>query len=175
MSKPEENVVYVEHDVSYLPLPNTVEIVITNQLAPVELTRTAFMLPVFDDGALLIAQNRRRGLEIAGGHIEGDETPEVAAIREALEETGCTVTGVRPIGYLRMTSKGVAPDGYRYPFPLSYQQFFAGRAERLDSYVENDECVAPIKIYDTQDRRIARKTVTFFGDAALKSVLGYLG
>ena len=170
-----ETVVYVDTDVEYLPLPNKVEIVITSDPAPVELTRTAFMIPVFDDGGLLIAQNARRGFEVAGGHIEGDETPEQGAIREALEETGCIVKDARPIGFLRMTSEGVAPEGYAYPFPLSYQQFFAGRVDKVEPYIDNDECIAPIKIYDTQDQRITRKSITFFGNAALKSVLGYIG
>lgn len=175
MSKP-ETVVYVEHDVEYLPQPNKVEIVITEELAPEDLTRTAFMVPVFDDGGILIAQNRRRGLEIAGGHIEGEETPEIAAVREAYEETGVSVKDVRPIGFLRMTSTGTAPEDYAYPFPLSYQQFFAARATGLDEdRIDDDECITPVKIYDTQDRRITRKTITFFGNAALKSVLGYLG
>lgn len=172
MSKTKERIVYVENDVSYLPIPNRVEIVLSEELAPVDLTRTAFMVPVFEDGALLIAQNRRRGLEIAGGHIEGEETPEEAAIREVMEETGCEVRDVRPIGYLRMMTEGEIPADYAYPFPLSYQQFFAARVDRLGVYEENEECISPIKLYDTLDRRIAKKSITFFGEAALSSVLG---
>lgn len=102
MDKPKEQVVHVEYDVAYLPTPNTVEVVITNDLAPAELTKTAFMVPVCDDGGIIIAVNQRRGLEIAGGS-------------------------------------------------------------------------APVKIFDMQDRRITRKSITLFGNAALKSVLGYIG
>lgn len=176
MNKPKEQVVHVEYDVAYLPTPNTVEVVITSDLAPAELTKTAFMVPVCDDGGIIIAVNQRRGLEIAGGHIEADETAEDAAFREAFEETGTTVSNVTPIGFLRMTSKAAgAPEGYAYPFPISYQQFFAGSVENVEPYTDNDECSAPVKIYDTLDRRITRKSITLFGNAALKTVLGYLG
>ena len=176
MNKPKEQVVHVEHDVAYLPTPNTVEVVITSELAPPDLTKTAFMVPVCDDGGIVIAVNQRRGLEIAGGHIEDGETAEQAAFREAFEETGTTVSNVVPIGFLRMTSTAdAAPHGYAYPFPLSYQQFFAGNVENIEPYTDNDECSAPVKIYDTLDRRIIRKSITLFGNAALKSVLGYIG
>ena len=109
MNKPKEQVVHVEYDVSYLPTPNKVEVVITSELAPADLTKTAFMVPVCDDGGIIIAVNQRRGLEIAGGHIESDETAEDAAFREAFEETGTTVSNVTPIGFLRMTSTADAP------------------------------------------------------------------
>lgn len=176
MNKPKEQVVHVEHDVAYLPTPNTVEVVITSELAPPDLTKTAFMVPVCDDGGIVIAVNQRRGLEIAGGHIEADETAEDAAFREAVEETGTTVSNIAPIGFLRMTSTAEsAPEGYAYPFPLSYQQFFAGSVENIEPYTDNDECSAPVKIFDMQDRRITRKSITLFGNAALKSVLGYIG
>jgi len=46
------------------------------------------------DGRFLMVQemaNGRRVLSQPGGHIETGETPEVAVVRETLEETGCEV------------------------------------------------------------------------------------
>ena len=42
----------------------------------------------FRDGRLLLVKNRKRGWEAPGGKIEEGETPEEAAHREFMEETG---------------------------------------------------------------------------------------
>lgn len=54
---------------------------------------TAHIVPVFDDGSLLMVENYRHGvgqqlLELPGGFINPGETPAHAARRELLEETG---------------------------------------------------------------------------------------
>ena len=130
-------------DVPYLPLPNRIEVIATDELAPTELTKTAFMIPFDNQGRVGIAHNVRRGLEIAGGHVEPGETLTSAAHRECFEETGLWVSGIQAIGYLRMTSEGEVPDGWKYPHPVSYQQFFAGRVIRQVAYEVNDECQEP--------------------------------
>lgn len=159
-------IVHTYRDVHYLPKPNIVEVILSEQLAPSGLTRTAFMVPVCDDGAILLAVNQRRGVEMPGGHIDGEETAEIAAIRECFEETGAAVDDVRPLGYLRMTSAGEAPEGWLYPHPLSYQQFFTGRVSKIDAYEENDECAAPVRIADLDDERITRSSIRIFAEAA---------
>lgn len=133
----------VESDLPYLPLPNRVDLVLARALAPAALTRTAFLLPFLPDGTLLMARNRRRGVEVPGGHIDPGEDALAAAIREALEETGCETDEPVPLGFLRMVSEGVPPEGWRYPHPVGFQQFFAARVTRRSDYVENDECLAP--------------------------------
>lgn len=136
---------HVRIDVGYLPLPNTVEVVFTDRLAPEGLTRTAFMIALHDDGSIQLAANKRRGSEVPGGHVEDGETLLEAALRETMEEIGCEVDDVVPIGYLRMTSMGDVPDDYDYPHPVGYQQFFAGRISKQHEYVPNDECDFPIR------------------------------
>lgn len=156
-------------DVAYLPVPNTVEVVISSTVCTPLLTSTAFMIPVFDDGSVLLARNQNRGIEIPGGHVEGDESLLDAAIREALEETGCIVTDVRPIGFLRMICHGEKPDNHRYPFPLCYQQFFAGRVKKQLPFRVTDECAKPIRLHDVTG--IERNSVRIFVEAARQSFL----
>jgi 8-oxo-dGTP diphosphatase len=140
-------------DVAYLPLPNRVEIVFTRREPDPKLTRTAFLIPLFDDRSVMLAQNTRRGLEIPGGHVDKGETLVEAAIREALEETGCVVRDIVCVGHQRMTVEGDCPEGYQYPYPVSFQQFYAGRVERVTDYVENDECLAPVRLMDLSEQR----------------------
>ena len=159
-------IVHTSHDVHYLPTPNRVEIVLTDDLSPLELTRTAFMVPVYEDGSFLFAVNQRRGVEIPGGHIDDGETPEQAAIREAYEEAGCRVEDVRPLGYLRMISEGDVPDDWGYPHPVSYQQFFTGRITNVEPFTPNDECAEPMRFHDLGDDRITRPEIRILGIAA---------
>ncbi len=142
---------------------------LTDELSPVELTKTAFMVPVCDDDTIMVAMNVRRGPEISGGHIEEGETPEIAACREALEEVGCEVTDVVPIGYLRMVSEGEVPDDWSYPHPVGYQQFFAGRVSKINEYQPNDECGTPVRVSVLDD--MPRASIRIFGVAA-REIMG---
>ena len=164
-------IAYTDRDVGYLPLPNSVEITLTNIVAPVELTRTAFVMPMFEDGSFLLAMNQRRGIEIPGGHVEPGETLKQAAAREGEEEVGAIVTRLIPIGYLKMTSEGVVPPDWKYPHPVGYQQFYAGLITDVREYVANDECAEPFRCHDLNDRRITRKTISIFGEEARRRLL----
>lgn len=155
-------------EVSYLPKPNTAEIILTCDLAPIELTCTAFVIPVFADQSILLACHQRRGLECPGGHIEPGETYEQAARREALEEVGCIVSDIIPIGFIRLTTHGVIPEGYRYPHPVSYQQFFAGKVLHQNYYESNEECAAPARLYQNDFDILERQSVPIFAKEALR-------
>jgi len=59
---------------------------------PTDLTVSAI---VENDGKFLIVEERASGIVVInqpGGHIEAGETPEQATEREALEESGCTIS-----------------------------------------------------------------------------------
>lgn len=143
-------VVNVRRDVGYLPSPNRVELVLDTTPPHKHLTRTSFVIPVMDDGSIVMANNRRRGAEVPGGHIEEGESQEIAARREGVEEAGLQLGRCEVLGHMRMTSSAAAPDGWKYPHPLSYQSFFAARVVALDPYVENDECLSPIIVSDLE-------------------------
>ena len=131
----------------YLPIPNQVDVVITDRLAPKALTTTAFILP-FNGRGLIGANNMKRGLEIPGGHIEPGETASEAAIRECFEETGYYVRNVHPIGFLRMTIAATVDGTYKYPHPISFQQFFVGTTQgrRSTRFKPNEEVTWPSAI-----------------------------
>ncbi len=54
------------------------------------------------EAAIIARRNRAGRLEwcLPKGHLEGDETPEQAAVREISEETGITGRVVRPLGVI---------------------------------------------------------------------------
>lgn len=160
--------VMVDLNRPYLPLPNRVEVVLTPRLAPIEFTKSAFMLPIDADDSLIMASNVRRGLEFAGGHIELGETAMMAAERECFEETACMVRRIRPIGFLRMISEGVAPADYRYPHPVSFQQFFTGRLWLRRPYVPNEECNAPETLSINRARTSLQASQIAFYEAAIE-------
>lgn len=137
-------ILYTKFDVGYLPFPNSIETIASDEVAPRDLITTAFVIPLFNDKSVLLAHNLRRGLEIPGGHIEPGETAEEAAIRELVEEGGATVFKLHPIGYQKMVTGGEAPNDWRYPYPISYQQFFAGMVDEQYDYIPNDECRIPL-------------------------------
>ena len=49
----------------------------------------------FKDKRFLMVRHARRMWEMPGGKVEGGESPEAAAYREFIEETGYEVTGLR--------------------------------------------------------------------------------
>lgn len=139
-------IIHTSRDIKWLPLPNTIDIETSDILAPAHLTKTSFMIPLTRKGTVILANNRRRGLEFPGGHIDPGETATFAAVRETVEETGYRVSHIRAIGYQVMRSTGEMPVGYKYPFPLSYQQFFVGEVMGFDPYEANDECLDPVEM-----------------------------
>lgn len=144
----------IERDLPYLPAPSVAELLITDVLAPTRLTPTTFAIPYSDDG-IWVANNTRRGLEFPGGHVEPGESISKGARRETVEETGLLVKNLQPIGVKvcrahhddngRREDLSVQ-DGYRYPYPNSFMQFWMGEVAERFRYHENDECLSPLFI-----------------------------
>ena len=164
-------IISTSHNVGFLPLPNAVEIVLDDQESDRLLTATAFVVPVFQDGSVMMASNVRRGIEIPGGHVDPWETLQEGAIRECFEEVGCTVSDIKPLGYLRMTCHGSAPENYRYPFPISYQQFYYAVVEEIFPYVENDECLTPVRLTGHHLLSHPRASVRLFTQEAISKII----
>lgn len=126
------------YDVPWLPKPNSVSVVVCNEMPPEELVTSALGL-VFSEQGFLMTNLRKRGWDIPGGHLEVGEVAEAAMIREVREETGIEVTPVRLFGYQRIHIVGVTPPEYPYPVPDSYQVFFLARPVREHEVARNDE------------------------------------
>jgi 8-oxo-dGTP pyrophosphatase MutT (NUDIX family) len=80
------------------------------------------------DTLLTCVDRAGRGWDLPGGHVEPDESPVDAAVRELAEETGLRL---RPeelsvFAWLRVQLSAAPPDGYRYP-ALTYLVFFQAR------------------------------------------------
>jgi 8-oxo-dGTP pyrophosphatase MutT (NUDIX family) len=148
-------------EVDYLPKPNLVQTFLASYKAPLNLTTTAFVVPVLSTGEIVFVNNRKRG-------IEKGETAEMAAVREAFEETGYVVADLEPIGFLQMSIFANKPDDYNYPYPLSYQQFFTGKVVAKTEYKENDECRVPVVERLENSPGYKGQNILFFLKEALK-------
>jgi ADP-ribose pyrophosphatase YjhB (NUDIX family) len=108
---------------------------------PTDLTVAAV---IEHDGKYLLVEEHamgRRVLTQPGGHIEADESPEQALVREVLEETGCTVECGDMIGV------------YLWIHPQTRQQFL--RIVYAARYVSCDESL-PL-----DDGILGRRWMTF--------------
>jgi 8-oxo-dGTP diphosphatase len=161
-----------ESDLSYLPKPNTSDLVITSDPAPFEITKTAIVVALTGDDDLVMANNRSRGEEFVGGHIEPGETVEEAAVREAFEEARIVFGVLLLLGFQRMQVGGPKPGGYAYPYPVSCQQFLGGRVASLEPYVENEECLAPVVIPRSRVAAVLTPGQMVFYQAAVEALAG---
>lgn len=127
-----------ETNVARLPLPNRVRWILSNEL-PTDAPITAAYVLAQQEGKVLIARHRERGWDIPGGHVEANESPEAAALREAFEETGATVQNLRLLAYQKIEILGPRPENYAYPYPLSYQALYVGEIAELGVFPEGDE------------------------------------
>ncbi len=84
-------------------------------------------------------ERKQRMLDIPGGHIDEDETPEQAVVREVFEETGVRVTVTRLVAYKKITVNGPKPEHYRYPYPTSYMAYYLCELVEETPFTGNEE------------------------------------
>jgi len=131
---------------------------------PTDLTVAAVI--AHEDKYLLVEEYAigRRVFSQPGGHIEADESPEQAVIRETLEETGCTIECEDMIGV------------YLWIHPQTRQQFlriiYAAKFISCDETLPLDDGVISRRWMSLQDLR-DRKSV-LRSPAVLRCVEDYV-
>ncbi|GHO84587.1 NUDIX hydrolase [Dictyobacter formicarum] len=133
-----EKILRIEKDIVWLPKPNEGWLVLSSHLPPSEAISTAFAL-AFSGDRLLLTNLIDRGWDIPGGHVEPGELAEEAARREVYEETGATLGPLHLLGYQRLRHLCPKPEGYRYPYPDSYQIFYWSQVVSMDEFVPTEE------------------------------------
>lgn len=126
------------YNITWLPLPNEIALILDDQLPPLSAITSALAL-AFDGERILMTNLRQRGWDIPGGHLDPGETPEAAMRREVMEEAGALLTDVQLLGYQRIRLLGQVPDGYRYPYPDSYQILYLARVAELATFAATQE------------------------------------
>lgn len=142
--------------VSWLPQPHEVRIIASSRVPDSKLVTGVYVLIFDNDGNLLLGHRRNEKVwDLVGGHVDAEDISlEMAVRREAYEEIGVRLRDLHAVAFEEIILKGSKPEGYKYPFPKSYQVFYVARVERLDAMPVDE---------DTDQR-------AWFTPAALESV-----
>ena len=93
-------------------------------------------------GQVLVVQDPVGTHITPGGRLEPDETPERALRREVLEETGWSLSAVRPIGVLHFAHTRAAPESWPHLYPDFLQVVYASSPnEYCPELMQEDEHV----------------------------------
>lgn len=133
-------------------------------MLPTDLTVSAI---VENDGKFLIVEERSSGIVVInqpGGHIEAGETPEQATEREALEESGCTISVNGLLGV------------YLWIHPQTRQNFlriaYTADLVQVDLKRRLDDGVCAVHWYSVSDIQLRQKDLRT--PMVLRSIEDYL-
>ena len=116
------------------------EFYLTDELPPRELCTAVFCLAIHNDETIILTKTKR-GWELLGGHLEGDETLEQGLLRESHEEGGYTPETYELFGYRKIISTKPVParSGRMYPHPVSYIPHFIAKSSLPLDRAHGDE------------------------------------
>ncbi len=147
-------VIEVIRDLSWVPRPNEVRVVLSTVLPPIE-TITAALALAFEGDRFLLTNLAARGWDIPGGHVEPRESPEEAMRREVYEETGARLGPARLIGYQQFRIFAPKPTEYRYPYPESHQVFYYAQVVSLDELAPSEETTGRALLPPAEARQVS--------------------
>jgi 8-oxo-dGTP diphosphatase len=123
--------------VTYAPEPNQATWIKTTKLPNKNLISACFGLITYKDKIVLITHTSR-GLDLPGGHKEPGESALNCFKREIQEETGISeLASIKLIAYSQLKVFAPMPEGYKYPYPLSFQCLFSAKALNLGPFEAN--------------------------------------
>lgn len=88
--------------------------------------RVRVALVIIHKGKILLVKHRKEGREywlLPGGGLENNETVEMCAVREAMEETGLNIS----LGKLLFTSESINPNGKKHIINMFFIGFLKDR------------------------------------------------
>ena len=94
---------------------------------------------VFRDDSVLVVREPGDEHILPGGRLEAGESPEEAARREVIEETGWTMGPISLIGVRHFHHLTPEPPDWPYPYPDFLQVVFVGEAEALSEEHKPEE------------------------------------
>lgn len=91
------------------------------------------MTPMGHGGRVLFVEHPERGWEIPGGHLEEDESPEAALLRELYEETGL---------------EGIIRQWHRSYYPEGWVAHVEVKSTKSEAWKVNDANVSTVQWWD---------------------------
>ena len=125
-------------NLSFMPQPNQYQLLLADEMPPLNLITSAFGL-IFKDDCFLMTKLVKRGWDVPGGHIEARETPEETVRRELMEETAVIPQNLTHFAHAKITIHAPKPDNYKYPHPISYMVFYVGGVGEIRPFFPTDE------------------------------------
>ena len=128
-------------NLDYALKPNTGHWFHLDALPNKELISSCFGIIKYKNKICLV-KHVERGVEIPGGHIESGESVMDCFHREIKEEVGLVdLTAVKLLAAQEINIQVPKPEGYKYPYPKSYQVvFFAEANTCLEFSPSLDSC-----------------------------------
>jgi len=102
---------------------------------PVQATLSSHCIPFTADGKIVAINVLDRGIDIPGGHIDGDETAIEAMQREAREEAQITISDPKLIDVWQLSSANAQLGLSKRPYLL----LFSAGVESMNDFTANDE------------------------------------
>ena len=141
-----------------------------DEMPPLDYVTSARVVVLRDDSVLVVREPGDEHVHILpGGRLEEGESPEQAARREVIEETGWTLGPISLIGVRHFHHLTPAPPRWAYPYPDFLQVVFVGRAKiLLEEHKLEEEIIAGLRPLQDVRAMVLPADQIIYLDAALR-------
>jgi 8-oxo-dGTP pyrophosphatase MutT (NUDIX family) len=143
-----------------------------DEMPPLDYVTSARVVVLRDDSVLVMREPGDEHMHILpGGRLEEGESPEQAACREVIEETGWTLGPISLIGVTHFHHLTPMPPRWAYPYPDFLEVVFVGKAEiLLDEHKLEEEIIAGLRpLRDVRAMGLPADQIIYL-DAALRAL-----